>query len=82
MVLVDEIGPMEMTSNNFRKAIADLLSRDRIVVATIKQGSHYPEVEDTSKNSEVIRVELSKENRDEAFQKVTSVVDSWTSNRS
>ena len=81
LVLVDEIGPMEMTSNNFRKAIADLLSRDRIVVATIKQGSHYPEVEHASKSSEVIMVELSRENRNEAFQRITSIIDSWTTNR-
>ncbi len=48
LVLVDEIGPMEMTSRPFRDALAKLLSRRGIVIATVKYGSHYPEVERAS----------------------------------
>src|SRR5438132_7001687 len=33
LVLVDEIGPMEMTSSAFRGALAELLSAGRIVCA-------------------------------------------------
>ena len=80
MVLVDEIGPMEMTSNNFRKAIDDLLSSDQIIVATLKQGSHYPELE-KAKNAHMVRIEILRENRDQAFQEITFVVDKWTKPR-
>jgi nucleoside-triphosphatase len=78
LVLVDEIGPMEMTSRPFRDAIAELLSRRGIVIATVKYGSHYPEVERVSRNAESVSLEVSKDNREEVMQRITSIVDKWT----
>jgi nucleoside-triphosphatase len=78
LVLVDEIGPMEMTSGPFRDAIAKLLSQRGIVIATVKYGSHYPEVERASMTVESVSLEVSKGNRDEVMQKITSLVDRWT----
>jgi nucleoside-triphosphatase len=78
LVLVDEIGPMEMTSRPFRGALAKLLSHRGIVIATVKYGSHYPEVERASGNAEGVSLEVSKSNRDEIMQRITSLVDEWT----
>ena len=81
LVLVDEIGPMEMTSRPFRDAIAGLLSRRGIVIATVKYGSHYPEVERASRTSERVSLEVSRDNREEVLQKVTSILDTWMHRR-
>jgi len=77
LVLVDEIGPMEMTSRPFRDALAKLLSHRGIVIATVKYGSHYPEVERASGTAEGVSMEVSKSNRDEVMQRITSLVDKW-----
>src|SRR2546428_7857361 len=78
LVLVDEIGPMEMTSRPFRDALAKLLSHRGIVIATVKYGSHYPEVERASEIAEGTSLEVSMGNRDEVMQTITSLVDKWT----
>jgi nucleoside-triphosphatase len=78
LVLVDEIGPMEMTSRPFRDALAKLLSHRGIVIATVKYGSHYPEVERASGTAEGVSLEVSKSNREEVMQRITSLVDKWT----
>ncbi len=78
LVLVDEIGPMEMTSRPFRDALAKLLSQRGIVIATVKYGSHYPEVERASRTAESVSLEVSKDNREEIMQRITSIVDKWT----
>ncbi len=78
LVLVDEIGPMEMTSRPFRDALAKLLSHRGIVIATVKYGSHYPEVERTFGTAEGVSLEVSKGKRDEVMQRITSLVDKWT----
>lgn len=75
IVLVDEIGPMEMTSGLFREALAKLLSPRGMVIATAKYGSHYPEVETASRTAESVSLEVSKDNREEVMQKITSIVD-------
>jgi nucleoside-triphosphatase len=78
LVLVDEIGPMEMTSSAFRDTLAKLLSTGRNVIATVKYGSRYPEVERSPGFVEAARLEISRDNREEVMQKILSIVDAWT----
>jgi nucleoside-triphosphatase len=78
LVLVDEIGPMEMTSSAFRVALAKLLSAGRNVIATVKYGSHYPEIERSPGFAEAVSLEISRDNREEVIQKIFSIVDAWT----
>src|SRR6266705_6441203 len=47
LLIVDEIGPMEMTSASFRNSISKVLNGNRAVIATVKFGARYPEVERT-----------------------------------
>ena len=77
LVLIDEIGPMEMTSRAFREALAELLSKRRRVVATVKYGSHYPELAGVPA-ADAVRFEISRDNREEVLQKITAIVDDWT----
>ena len=77
LVLIDEIGPMEMTSRAFKEVLAELLSKRGRVVATVKYGSHYPELARIPAAS-AVSFEISRDNREEVFQKITGIVDDWT----
>jgi len=81
IVLVDEIGPMEMTSKSFRSTVASLLESTCRVIATVKYGSHYEEVERASGEGRTIILDLTRENREKVLERVKSIVDQWMSNR-
>ncbi len=76
VVFVDEIGPMEMTSPAFRRALSQLFSSGKLLVATLKYGSRYEEVERARMEGGVTVVDLTRENRDAALTRITSMVDS------
>ena len=78
LVIVDEIGPMEMTSASFRSNISKVLNGRKTVVATLKFGSRYPEVENTRRNS--VQWEITKENRESIYQRLIRQVDDWIGN--
>jgi len=78
LVLVDEIGPMEMTSSAFRSTLANLLSAGRNVIATVKYGSHYPEMERSRGLAEAVSLNISRDNREETMRRILSIVDAWT----
>jgi len=79
VVFVDEIGPMEMTSKGFRRAISELLRSHKIVVATLKYGSHYEEVDEALKQGLAEIVELTRENRDAVLEQIISKMENWLS---
>jgi nucleoside-triphosphatase THEP1 len=81
VVLIDEVGPMEMTNRGFRAALSELLSSKMIVIATVKQGSYYPEVETIMANPGTVKMEISKETREQDFERITSIVDTWIGER-
>src|SRR5438128_3499431 len=78
LVLVDEVGPMEMTSSAFRGTLTKVLSAGRNVIATVKYGSHYPEIERSPGFAEAVNLEISRENREEMIRRILSIVDAWT----
>ena len=75
LVLIDEVGPMEMTVSGFRKALSEAFACGKVVVATVRYGSHYPEVEDGSKGRDVKRVLVSPNDRDAVFDEVLGIID-------
>jgi nucleoside-triphosphatase len=75
LVIVDEIGPMEMTSTPFRNIISRVLNGDRAVVATVKFGSRYPEVESTWMRS--VHWEITKDNRESIYRRMIRQMDDW-----
>lgn len=75
LVIIDEIGPMEMTSASFRNNISKVLNGSKTVVATVKFGSRYPEVENAWKMS--LRWEITKENRESIYRRLIRQIDEW-----
>jgi nucleoside-triphosphatase len=75
MIIVDEIGPMEMTSTSFREIISKVLKSEKATIATVKFGSHYSEVEKIRPNC--ILLEISAENREEVYQRLIEQVEEW-----
>ncbi len=75
MVLIDEVGPMEMAVFSFRKALSEAFNCGKIVVATVRYGSHYSEVEEASKGREVKRVLVSPNDRDAVFHELVGIID-------
>ncbi len=75
LIVVDEIGPMEMTNSAFRGVVSKILLGERVVVATLKYGSHYPEVERVLGTS--VLLEITKENRDALYGKAIEQLNDW-----
>lgn len=75
LVIVDEIGPMEITSAHFRSNISKILNSNKAVVATVKYGSRYPEVESTWQKS--LHWEITKGNRASIYRRLIRQVDDW-----
>jgi len=75
LVIVDEIGPMEMTSTSFRNSISKVLNGRKTVIATVKFGSRYPEIENTRRRS--LQWEITKENRESIYRRTIRQVDDW-----
>jgi nucleoside-triphosphatase len=75
LVIIDEIGPMEMTSASFRNNIFKVLNGNRTVLATVKFGSRYPEVEKTLQKS--VHWEVTKENRESIYRMIIRQIDDW-----
>lgn len=79
VVLVDEIGPMEMTSHNFRRAVSALLGSGKILVATVKFGVRYKELEEASTEASTMNIVLTRENRKASLNRITSRIVDWFS---
>ncbi len=75
IVVVDEIGPMEMTSMSFRNTVSKVLNGDHATVATVKFGSHYPEVDRIREGS--MLQEITKDNREEIYRMLIEQIDDW-----
>ena len=79
LILVDEIGPMEMTSPTFAYAVSELFRTKKTIVATVKYGSRYAEVEELSKRGSAITVTLKHESRDRVAEQIITKLDAWLS---
>ena len=77
VVLVDEIGPMELTSENFRRAIRTLANSGRILVVTVKLDLAPKELEAFVPKVRTVRIILSRESREVALELVTSTLGAW-----
>jgi len=75
LVLIDEVGPMEMTSVFFRRALKEVLMSHKTIVATVKYGSRYAEIEEASQLPTAKTVSMSLENRDKLLPELISMID-------
>jgi nucleoside-triphosphatase len=64
VILIDELGRMELASDAFVSAVLALLDRDRALVATVHARSH-PLTDALKRREDVEVIEVSRDNRDE-----------------
>ncbi|HOX54035.1 MAG: NTPase [Candidatus Omnitrophica bacterium] len=69
VILVDEIGPMELFSETFKNLVLEIFEGPRVVIATIKhKGS--PFIESLKKREDVKLFNLTKENFDKILREI------------
>jgi len=72
-IFIDEIGKMELLSNDFKKKVTKLLNSDTIqVIGTLplKKGSGIPYVENIKQRKDVIVFNVTYENRNSLLQEL------------
>ncbi len=73
LVVVDEIGKMELFSEAFRRAVADAIEGDKPVLGTV-MASPEPWVDALKGRSQVTVLEVTRENRDQMVSLVTELL--------
>jgi nucleoside-triphosphatase len=73
VVVIDELGKMELASEAFRNAVTALFERDLSIVATV-QASPHPLTDDLKERSDVQRVPVSPGNRDRLPEELADLV--------
>jgi nucleoside-triphosphatase len=69
LVVIDEIGPMELVSDRFRRVVVDALDSEVAVLGTIHQRS-TPFIDRIKARRDVEVIEVSRENRDRLVDQV------------
>jgi len=73
-VIIDEIGKMELFSDEFRQAVTDAVRSDRCVVGTVTRGRH-PWVVQLITLPQVCVLELTEANRDQMAQQILDLLE-------
>lgn len=73
LIIIDEVGPMELKSSLFVKNVKNLVDSDRNVILTIHYKLKHPLLEKIRSNFEVIRLDQS--NRDRIVEEVINRLD-------
>lgn len=69
LIVIDEIGKMELASGKFRKLVEVVFNSSALVVATIGRGTGNL-LEELKKKEEVNSLTITRENRDELFDRL------------
>jgi len=75
--IVDEIGKMELFSDNFKKAVMKLFDAKGVVILAtipIAKGRPIPFVENIRGREDCTLIHVSKENRDSLFTKIVALL--------
>lgn len=73
LIVIDEIGKMEMFSGKFRKAVLEALDSKKVVLATIT-GKPHPFADKIKQREDVVLIRLTLDNRDRAPQKIAGQI--------
>ncbi len=76
IIIVDEIGPMELCSEKFKKAIERTLACKKLVIATIHQKARDPIINEVKNRTNAEILTLTKENREVTTEKILKKVES------
>ena len=74
VVVVDEVGPMELYSEKFREAVEELLVSNKHAIMTVHYRSRDPLVIKVKKTAGKNLITLTPENRDRVPQEIINVV--------
>nr|WP_231593785.1 nucleoside-triphosphatase [Methanosarcina siciliae] len=70
LVVIDEIGPMELISGSFVSAVEEVLESDKSILAVLHHSSRHPLAQRIRKGFELLKVD--KDNRDELPGKISN----------
>lgn len=73
IVVIDEIGKMELASGRFREAVREALDSDRIVVATVMERTH-PFADEIKRRGDAEVIEITLQNRDEVPGRIREMI--------
>ena len=63
VVVIDEIGPMELSSQSFRRAVIDAMSSNKLVIGVIHQSARDTIIESIRNRNDIIIETVTYENR-------------------
>jgi len=63
IIILDEIGPMELFSNSFKKAVEDLLKTDKVIIAVVHRSFSHDLMKEVLKSAKA-KIEVTESNRD------------------
>jgi len=64
IILIDEVGPMEMLSNNFRRKLSEVMQSEKPVVLTLHRSYVNRRIPELDTKHEVLVFQISMTNRD------------------
>jgi len=64
VVVIDEIGPMELSSQSFRRAVIDSMSSSKLVMGVIHQSARDSMIESIRNRDDILIETITFENRD------------------
>lgn len=73
VVVIDEIGKMELLSSEFREAVKKVVFSEKKLLATIML-HHHPFADELKRLSQVKIIEVTLRNRDELSQKIVAML--------
>ena len=74
VVLIDEIGPMELLSNDFRSAVQQAIASFKPVLGTIHYRAQHPLARQVKSRQDTIIVDITEEGRSPIAKLVTELV--------
>jgi nucleoside-triphosphatase len=74
LLVIDEIGKMELFSKKFQNLITEFFSSDIKIIATIGQRMQHPLKDFLLKLPEVVLFTLTRQNHQEIFKKITAII--------
>jgi len=63
IIIIDEIGPMELFSSSFKKAVEDLLKTDKVTIAVVHRSFSHDLMKEVLKSAKA-KIEVTESNRD------------------
>jgi len=70
IIVIDEVGPMELFSQPFRKALAKSLKSEKTILGTIHYRVRAPIINEINEREDVTIIEVTRKNREELSEKI------------